>query len=192
LVRRVAVVDADLVGGATVRLLEDGDKVDGLVTLDLCGFPFASEANRVARWQVVVVPPGGKFTDSSGISNEVVAYDTGGHAAAALAEWRAAVARCPRGTFQDSEVAGEPDLRYDVLTQRTDPALPVRGANSVTTYAVSVRGSDERGFGVILVQQRGTVLDLIYADSDRPVTKALAAQAGRLADITGKRLLRLA
>ena len=58
--RRVAVVDADLVGGAK----EDGDKVEGQVTLDLCGFPFASEANRTARWQVVVVPAGGTFSDT--------------------------------------------------------------------------------------------------------------------------------
>ena len=190
LVGRIGLTAADLSGGATVRTLEGGDSFAGLITLDLCGAAFPSETHRIARHQVDVVPPGGRYTDTSGISNEVVAYDSAAHAAAALTEWRAAAAACPLGAWRHMRVSDLPELRYDALSERPDPHLPAAD-NSRTTYTVTAHDSGDRGYGLLILQRHGTVLDAIYLTSESPLTPAITATANHLADITGKRLIAL-
>jgi hypothetical protein len=186
LVRRIAITDADVERGGTIHLIPEGDTVAGQVTLDLCGVEFRSEASRVARHQVVVVAP----NETVSVSNEVVAYDSTGHAAAAVAEWRAVAARCPRGTWLGSTVAGLPQLRYDALAERRERTLPVPD-NSYTTMTLTARDSGQRGYFVAILQRNANVLDAIYLESLSPLTPAGTAVAVRLARITGRRLASL-
>jgi hypothetical protein len=191
LVRRIGLTDADLSGGATVQPLDGGDTVAGLITLDLCGARFPSEAHRSARHQVYVVPPGSRYTDPFGLSNEVVAYRNAAHAAAAMTEWRAAAAGCPLGVWRHMTVSALPELRYESLTERHDPHLPATDS-SRTTDVVTARDSGERRYQLVILQRHGTVLDAVYVNSGSPLTAAQTAAANHLADITGRRLIALA
>jgi hypothetical protein len=184
LVTRAGLVNGDLAGGQTVRLMDGGDQVDGQVTLDNCGFDFTTEAHRLARRQVLVLAANGRKT---GQSNEVVAYDSQGQAALALSQFRASVTRCPKHAFEASTVAGVPDLRYDVSKIATDAALPVKD-NVVATIEVTPKGSNQHLYGVLIFQLRGTVLDGVYLLSDtKPTPRALAALRA-LATRTGRKL----
>jgi hypothetical protein len=183
-VTRVSLVAGDLATGYTVKLIPGGDQVQGQVTLDNCGYTFTTEAHRVARRQVAIFSPTGARV---GAANEVVAYDSPAQAAKALTEFRASVQRCPKGVFEQSTVAGTPDLRYDASTIATVPGLPVQD-NAVATIAVTAKGSGQRLYGVLIFQRQGSVLDGVYLQSPTKPTAADIAAVRALAAITGKRL----
>lgn len=185
LVEQVVLSDADVADGYSVQLIDGGDQVTNQVTLDYCARHFASEAHRVVRRQVVLLDTTGA---SAGISNEVVGYDTPAHAAAALAELRAAVKSCPKHVFVKPVVAGQPAQRYDVSTLSSNGRLPAV-ANAVATSTVSAKGESGQYFSVEIFQVHGAVLDAVYVTAKgKPASGELAA-ATELAVITGQRLV---
>jgi hypothetical protein len=76
--------------GYRLKLRPDSHALRNAVTLDVCGFSFASEQLRTARLQVDYSAPGQPVS----LSNEVVSYRPGG-AQEALREVNQAVSRCP-------------------------------------------------------------------------------------------------
>jgi hypothetical protein len=184
LVEQVVLAAGDVATGYAVKLIPGGDRVAGQVTLDYCGYRYASEAHRVARRQVAVYTSSG---DMVGASNEVVAYDTPAHAAEALAEFTAAVKRCPRNVFAKGTVSGQPPIRYDKGTLSTSTQLPLPG-NAVVMITETAKGIPGHLYNVYIMQVRGTVLDAVYLTSQLTLTQDDLAAAMHLADLTGQRL----
>jgi hypothetical protein len=184
LVKGIALVDGDFTDGSMVRLFIAGDEVTGQVTLDNCGSLFTTEQHRVARHQTAIVPPKGRPMI---MSNEVVAYDSAANAAKALEELRASVTHCPADVFVPSSVRGTPDMRFDVSKLSTLPHAPVKDT-AVETVKYSAKGYRQHGYGMLIFQRQGTVLDCLYLQLLRKPTKANIAAARALAQITGKRL----
>lgn len=179
---KMAIEAADLRPGYTLSLMGDGAAVRGQVTLDNCGFAFTSEAHRVARRQFLVLNPLGQ---DAGISNELVAYDSTADAAAALAQWRDAAARCP-ATPVHSSVAGVPLMRDKVIANVSGVAdLPVPN-NAVTIESQTAQGKTI--FALALLQQRKRYLDIIWVLQGRAPNPADLAGAVKLASDTGWRL----
>jgi hypothetical protein len=183
LVRHIALVNSDFTDGRSVSLLQQGNRVQGEVTLDNCGFNFTTEANRVARHQTEIVPAPGK----SWTSNEVVAYETPHFAAKALRQFRKSVMNCPKGVFTPSGIVGVPDLRYDVSKIRSSAKLPVTD-NAVIRLKITVKGVSKPFWSVLIFQRQGTVLDGVYRASFKKPTAAKMADLRSLATITGQRL----
>jgi hypothetical protein len=183
LVNRVALNPTDFPPRTKVKLYEGGDQVAGQVTLDFCGFDFRSEANRVARRQVgILFPHAGKVL----YSNEVVAYDSDAHAAAALEEVRASVKACRSSRSMGSTVAGVPDGRT-VARQRTDRNLRVAD-NTVVTAAFTPRGSQRSFRQVMYYQRQGAVLSAVYFATPGKPSKQQKHMARYMAQKTGFRL----
>jgi hypothetical protein len=183
LVHRVTLRPADFPPKTKVKLFSGGDQVAGQVTLDFCGFDFTSEANRVARRQVVIMlPHAGKVA----YSNEVVAYDNDAHAAAALEEVRSSVTTCPPHRFMNSTVAGQPDQRT-VARLRTGPNLRVAD-NTVVTAEIAPRGSHRSIRLTMFFQRQGTVLSAVYMATPGKPSKQQKDMARYMAQTTGFRL----
>jgi hypothetical protein len=173
-VRRAALTRADLPAGFGANVQQQGDTVDGQVTLDLCGAHYPSEALRVARHQVRFPVSG---TGSLGIGNEVVAYEPGG-VAQAMSELRAAVKSCPTG-FVPSTVQGVPPLRYDIRV------LPTPSGLQPGTLRLHVVLSDPQGDSYDSTgtfQPHGRMLSILYFDTGAAgpaVMDRLCAELGR-------------
>ena len=185
LVKQVVLRPADFPPRTKVKLYPAGDQVAGQVTLDFCGFHFTSEANRLARRQVAVLfPKAGKVS----YSNEVVAYDTDAHAAAALQELRQSVTTCPPYRFMGSTVKGVPPIRT-VAHQVTDPNLRVAD-NTVVTAKLTARGKhhDRSMRAVMYVQRQGAILSAIYFATPGKPSKEQKDMARYMAQTTGFRL----
>jgi hypothetical protein len=183
LVHRVTLRPADFPPRTKIRLYDGGDQVAGEVTLDFCGFDFTSEANRLVRRQVAVLfPKAGKVS----YSNEVVAYDTDAHAAAALQELRSAVTTCPPYRFMGSTVAGVPAIRT-VAHQVTDKNLRVAD-NTVVTAKLTARSSHRSMRTVMYFQRQGTILSAIYFATPGKPSKGQKDMARYMAQTTGFRL----
>ena len=88
--------------GPGYRLVQrpDGHGVKGIVTLDMCGYRFASEKLRTNRLQVNYVHPGTSVT----LSNEIVTYQPGG-ATQALEEVAYAASHCPTAPLKSMDKA---------------------------------------------------------------------------------------
>lgn len=180
----VAFQQSDFTNGWTVRLMNDGDRVRGQVTLDNCGYRFSTERHRVARRQYEVVASGGRDT---GLSNEVVAYDSAGQAAEAMAQWRHSAAHCPTGPIR-SAVAGSPRMRERTLRNDQDiTQLPI-GTNTLTVEAFTLPG-DHRLYGIAILQVRDRFLDAVYVIQRRLPTSQDIGAVTVLAIPTGSRLL---
>lgn len=182
----IAIQNSDLSSGYRMRLMPGGNQVIDQVTLDNCGFDFTTEAHRVARRQYNIVTPAGA---ESGLSNELVAYDTPGQAAKALTQWHTSAATCPH-TPVHSSVAGVPALIMKVKQNRLDvPTLPV------THNAITVESGTARGQGTLynmsIFQVHGRYLDAVYLTIGAPLTTAETSTAQQLATITGRRLAAL-
>ena len=192
-VRRIALTTADLhvrgmPAGTVIREIVGGGSVSRRPddsTLNNCGFRFASETHRVARRQIVL-EVAGQFT---GISNEVVAYDTPEQAATAMSEWRASVTSCRRTVFFPPIVAGGRSLRYDKETLLPQATMPV------PDYAYLLVDNTDRATGrrfqtVQLLMHHGRYLDIVWTSSlakrlttvstvQRTETLAIALATGR-------------
>jgi hypothetical protein len=184
LVTEVALNGNDLANGYTLKVMPGGDRVAGQVTLDNCGFHFTTESNRVARLQSWVLSAAGQQV---GLSNEVVAYDSPGHAAKALGQLRTSVTHCPHNVFEPEFIAGAPDLRYDVSRLSSDASLPVSD-NALVTLTMTEKGSTKPVYGAVIFQRLGTVLDGIYLFSSTKPTAASLATVQAFARLTGQRL----
>ncbi len=181
---RIALRDSDLASGYKLRLIPDGDEVRDEVTLDNCGFDFTTEAHRVARRQYVVL---NSTSGDTGLSNELVAYDSPAQAAKAITQWHTSAATCPH-TPVISKVDGVPDLLMKVIQSKRDlTTLPA------TTNAITVESGTAAGQGTLynasILQAHGRFLDIIYLNSDRPFTRPELDVSAQLATATGQRLI---
>ncbi len=184
LVSRIALTSGDLPGTPILSLLPGGDQVDGEVTLDNCGYDFTSEANRTARTQLEI-----KAATTVWTSNEVVAYDSAAHAAEALEQFRQSVRGCPAGTVARSTVADTPPLRYDSARLVTGVALPVDD-NATASETVTEPSSRQRAYGLLILQRRGSILDIIYLNTEKsPPSLAWVAMAQKYAQAAGEKLI---
>ncbi len=157
--------------GYTLQERDDSHKLEGYVTLDLCGGRFPSEALRTARLQVnyTGAPP------AIHVSNEVVSYRSGGPQQA-LRELDEVAARCP-ATPVTGPVAGEPPTTYRI-TPITGPDLaPAYRAYEIRASAV-VGGRPQTYTGYAIYQARGEILSAVYTEStDGSDTRTLALHA---------------
>jgi hypothetical protein len=181
----MAVRGTDLRAGYSIKLMTDGDQVAGQVTLDNCGYDFTTESHRVARRQYDIYAGGA----GTGLSNELVAYDSAAAAAKAISQWHTAAAHCPHKAVQ-STVAGIPPMVEKISHNELNAAdLPVRH-NAATTMSATIKGHGTF-YNVSILQVEGRFLDSIYLTSDRPITASESATAAAFAVITGRRLAAL-
>src|SRR5439155_3153097 len=127
---------SDLNAPFRVRLAPGGDLVHGQVTLDNCGEPFATESDRVVRRQYIVLDAHGH---DGAVSNELVAYDSDAHAAAALREWKQASQRCPSG-LRHFPVAGTPAFYETILREKDNVSTLPNRNNAITVAKLTVPG----------------------------------------------------
>jgi hypothetical protein len=176
---RLTVAPQQVGAGWTSEPIPGGDQVQGQVTLDLCGARFTSESMRIARHQVVLMPPGAGSSSADSISNEVVIYGSGG-ARQARSDLMQAITSCPTGPVQGT-VAGEGVQTYKISTLPSDTHwLP----GTVAIRAVVTNSTGRRVDMVAIYQFRGDALSAVYgsANSGRADASELraAAQAATL------------
>jgi hypothetical protein len=171
-VASVLLKPAQVGSGYAVRKSAGWNKVQGQVTLDLCGKQFASESLRVAREQVAYQAAGKQPL----LSNEVVAYRNGG-AVKALTEVRNAVATCPSGwTSSPLQAIAREKSTISVL----HPAGLLPGSYAFVQHlSVQERNSSkiEEVTSVVVFQQRNGVLSAVYSASLSSKSLALRAAA---------------
>lgn len=180
---QIALRSGELNQGYRLKLYEGGDQVAGQVTLDNCGYAFTSEADRVARRQYAVLDAAGNET---GVSNELVAYDTAAHAAFALAQVHQAVATCPKTPVR-SAVAGVPALTYRVTEDKHGVTALPSPMNLLVVESAAAQG--QTLYNVSVYQVHGRYLDAVYFDLDAPASSADIKSALMLAGATGRRLV---
>jgi hypothetical protein len=157
------VLTAAQVSPLKIKLIAGGSGLQQ-PTLDNCGFRFATESRRVARRQVELFTPTGA---STGVSQEVVAYDSDAAAAAALAEWQTSVATCRPGTVARTAVSTQGDgvsVRWESEATQRIAGWPI-AANTMTRVRMSPASGPMAGrtvYGIIILQQQGRTLDAIY------------------------------
>jgi hypothetical protein len=188
LVAQVVLATADLGSGLTAQLIDGGDTTTQ-PTLDTCGYKYTTEAHRVARRQVEVLTSTG---DDTGVSNEVVAYDSAAEAAKALVEYRASVTHCRKNVYVKLPASeGAPQVRYSSLKLVTLAGLPVP-ENAVARVSAVVKDSPpDPSYSFIIIQVHGTVLDAVYVNDTAPLPQDALDVGTRLAVITGERLAAL-
>jgi hypothetical protein len=155
--RQVVLRPAQIGSGYVRRDFPGGGEVNGQVTLDLCGFRFASEGRRTGRLQVAYIRRGITLA----VSNEVVSYRPAG-AALAMREIEEAVRTCPPHEVP-STVRGVPPLRYRFTRLSTVGKDLLPGAIALRmTVSGTLNGKrlTETSFGVY--QRRGSILSGIY------------------------------
>jgi hypothetical protein len=134
----------------------DGRGANGLVTLDLCGYRFTSEARRTGRLQVNYDGTGTVIK----YSNEVVSYAPEG-TRLALRELNQAVNRCPARPVP-STVQGVPPLTYRITRLSTAGLLPQTVALRINVSGV-YKGKRFSETDAAVYQVRGNVLSGLYA-----------------------------
>lgn len=143
--------------GPGYRLEErpDGHGTKDYVTLDLCGFTFASEQLRTERVQVNYLhsPP------ATELSNEVVSYQPNG-AEQALREVANAAGHCPRTPVR-SAIRGTGPLTYR-LHRLTEPGLLPGHQALLIRLTGRVDGAQRSQQTVAIYQAYGDVLSGVY------------------------------
>jgi hypothetical protein len=179
--RQVVLRPAQVGQGYALKAFRGGGEVKGQVTLDLCGFRFASESRRTGRLQVAYLRRGTNLA----VSNEVVSYQLGG-AALAMREVEAAVRACPSHEVQ-STVRGVPPLRYQFIRLATAGKGLLPGAIALRMTAsgtVNGKKRTETSFGVY--QMRSSILSGIYVyggSVEKRRAMAFAAAAASAANL---------
>jgi hypothetical protein len=159
---RIVLRPGEVGKGYQVRLIPGGNRVQGQVTLDLCGQVFRSEKLRAARLQVVYFDA----AHEARLSNEVVRYRPGG-TAQAMRELQHVAAHCPKGPVS-GPVRGSGPMRWRVtrVTDRrlTKPylAVVVHGSGKEQGHKVSFTA-----FGVY--EFRKNVLSALYTTGGGPI-----------------------
>ncbi len=184
-VAHVALTTADLKGGLKTVVIKGGGQVKGQITFANCGYRFTSESHRVARRQVNIVSAAG---DQTGVSNEVVVYDSAASAAKALAEVRAAAAHCPNRYVVDP-ARGKPATLYGAVKTRTtsgaanaDPT-ELFDEGLVLTYSFRVQGYKQTGYEAAIIVRRGALVDILWMGRGTKLTASDLHVLGALADI---------
>jgi hypothetical protein len=178
-VERVVLRPSQVGRGYVLKVIPGGRSVQGQVTLDMCGFRFASEDRRTARLQAIYVRPGSKLA----LSNEVVSYRPGG-AEAAVREVAQAIRTCPRQPVP-STVRGVPDLsfRITLLSNAGKRLLPGAIVMRVTVSG-TVNGTKRTETSFVVYQRSGDILSGIYVyggslNSRRELAFAASAESAR-------------
>ncbi len=190
LVRQVAFTDADLKGGLRTSMPKGGDQVKGQVTFDLCGYRYKSEAHRVARRQVLVLDAERRFT---GMSNEVVVYDSVASATRALTELRTALAHCPHTYVRDA-VAPHPQVLYSAVKSRsfTSAQVPHPGETFdeflYATDTVHVKAPATTFYESATVIRRGTLVDVVWFVSPAPYTAEMTRVVATVSDASARKI----
>jgi hypothetical protein len=170
-VAAVVLQPAQVAPDVTLKRLPGGNQVAGQVTLDLCGYTFHTEALRLARLQVA-------YTRSSipVVSNEVVAYKSGG-AASALRELRTAIAHCPAG-YVSSKVPGIGQLKNSITRVSAPGTLPGTVA-ILDRITQKLNGKTAQFDAVLVFQDRRDVLSAVYGygRAELPLVRHAAAQS---------------
>jgi hypothetical protein len=145
--------------GFHMLVIPGGNRVQGQVTLDLCGQVFPSEKLRIARLQVGYLDAGNHPL----LSNEVVRYRPGG-AAQAMRELQHVATHCPKGPVT-GPVHGVGPIRYR-LTRVTDRRLlkPYLAVIEHGTGKTNGHRVNFTAFGVY--QIRKNVLSAIYTTGE--------------------------
>ena len=182
----IALKKTDLARGYSLHLIPGGSKVTGQVTLDNCGYHFTTESHRVARRQYTVLDP---TSGNTGLSNELVAYDTAAHAALAIAQWYASARACPHKPVR-STVAGVPDLTYTVSVNKIDVAGFPAKLNVVTEESARPSGKIVL-YDMAILQVHGRYLDAVYLTGRTPIPSRARIDTEGFAIITGRRLAAL-
>ncbi len=162
-VAHVALTTSDLRGGLRTVLAKGGGQVKGQITFALCGYRFTSESHRVARRQVNIVAAAGGQT---GVSNEVVVYDSAASAAKALAEVRTAAAHCPN-RFVVDPARGKPAVRYSAVRTSTTSGAASTDRTEVfderltLTDTVQVNGYRQTTYETAVIVRKGALVDVL-------------------------------
>lgn len=167
---KIGLTQSDLPAGYGPNVMQQGDVVEGQVSLDLCGADFPSELLRVARHQVAFEGPAGRL-----LANENLAYSPGG-AQQAMSELRTARAQCPT-TPVDPVVAGTS------ATTWVFDDVPVRLSWQKDTMAVGFATSADGGLsftGTMVYQRRGEVIAALYLTGVPPSDPQVTALANLL------------
>ncbi len=144
----------DLGKGFVRESFPAGASVIGATTLDLCNQTFPSEALRTSRLQVRF-----RYGKDYPVSNEVVAYASGG-AAQALTEVKSAATACSATTITQIQGSSRVSFHTSSLNVAGLPA----GAVAMTLHVTLLRaGKTLTQDGVAVYLVRGNVLSGIYA-----------------------------
>lgn len=162
--------------GYRAELFREGDKVNGQVTLDLCGFRFPSEDLRTARRQVDYH----HRQAAKQFSNEVVRYRDGG-LQQAMGELGEAIRRCPKGPVT-GPVAGVGPITWHPRVV-SDERLPAGALAVVIGATGTVDGKRVDSSSVAVYLPRGNTLSAVYTfgKGSVPSQLTLAVRVARLA-----------
>lgn len=179
---RIGLRAGDLSDGNRVAVIPDGTSL-GIPTLDFCEADYPSEALRVKRLQTGAYDADGVFT---GLSTEVVRYETPDAALQALSEVVAARRACPVG--KEITTFDGHTLEFTFHGAPGPSATPLVDAEHrlIVHTTMVVDGAPQSAFLVYQVQ--GSLLAALYATdaSGEPFTQAsldsLYGLAGDIAD----------
>jgi hypothetical protein len=157
LLSRVVLRAAQVGPGYRLQQRADSQCVQGCVTLDLCGFTFATEKLRTGRLQVNYAHAGHAVQ----LSNEVVSYQPGG-ANESIRELDEAIDTCPH-TPVGSKVQGLGPLTYRI-TRLKDTRLLVGYVALRIHIDGAANGKHIVGTTVAVYQDRGNVLSGLYTE----------------------------
>lgn len=153
LLKAASLTSADAGTGAEFREYQDGARVQGATSLDLCFDDFPSESLRVGRNQV------GIGDDEDWVSSEAVLYDSPHSAAQAMSELRDAAEGCPSGPI--------PAPSGDAVTwsfgDPPDRDWPDEPGILRQAYQFTITSSDEDSFSSTATYlQRGRMILALY------------------------------
>jgi hypothetical protein len=170
LLSRVVLRPAQVGPGYRLQERSDSHCVQACVTLDLCGFTFATEKLRTGRLQVNYARTGHAVQ----LSNEVVSYQPGG-ANESIRELDEAIDTCPR-TPVGSKVQGLGPLTYRI-TRLKDQRLLVGYVAIRIHIDGAANGKHIVGTTVAVYQDHGNVLSGIYTELGPDSTGAAQVSA---------------
>jgi hypothetical protein len=167
------VLKAPQVGqGYRSAVIPGGSRVQGQVTLDLCGGGYRSEALRVQRIQRAYARPGSPLQ----LSNEVVRYRSGG-ASLALRELKRRLTHCPRGAVKMPE-PGAPRVAFRLKPLQFSGLLPHSIAVQIHATETSPGGRTINSIATYQVR-RGILSGVYTYGGSLAAQKRLALHASR-------------
>ncbi len=179
LLQRLVLRPSQVGRGYTVKVIQGGRSVRGQVTLDMCGYRFASENLRTGRLQTAYVRHGSDLS----LSNEVVSYQSRG-ANYAMREIAQAVRTCPRRPVP-SAVRGVPPLTYRLTLLPTAGKRLLPSAIAMrATVTGTLKGKRMTETSFVVYQRSRDVLSGIYVfggslKARRAMAFATSAQSAR-------------
>ena len=167
-----------------VGLMQNGDRVQGEVTLNMCSAEYPSEALRIARRQTLVVDAQGRNV----LSTEAVAYQTPAATAQAFQELRDAQTNCPKGFLPTQ--GGEPTrILFGPTPDRDWPAVP--NVERLVFDYIEMNEQGAFGRAALVFLRRGRILlgIYVYFQADAPPPSVNGAETvDEITNVFAKRL----